>query len=65
MTNPDEGKIPYLHDMFVGDIIKHLSRFVVEARKQTADDYPPRSICLIMSGLLQHIRDKRVIDKSG
>ena len=64
MTAPDDGEIPDLHEMSVADINKHLSRFVVEARKQNADDYPPRSIYLIMCGLLRHMREEGVIDKN-
>ena len=64
MTIPDDGELIDLHEMSVADINKHLFRFVVEARKQNADDYPPRSIYLIICGLLQHMRDKGVIDKN-
>ena len=42
LTIPDDGEIPDINEISVADINKHRSRFVVEARKQNADDYPPR-----------------------
>ena len=35
-----------------------LSRFVLETRKEDGSPFPPRSIKLILSGLLRHMRPK-------
>lgn len=41
-----------------------LERFVVEMRKKDGAEYPPKSVHLILCGLLRHIRDKGVYDKN-
>ena len=41
-----------------------LQRFIVEARKQDGSEYPPRSIYLILCGLLRLLKDKGVHDKN-
>eukprot|EP00105_Crassostrea_gigas_P007334 XP_011421538.1 PREDICTED: uncharacterized protein KIAA1958-like [Crassostrea gigas] len=41
-----------------------LGRFVMEARKRDGTEYPPRSIYLILCGLLRYLKDNGVYDKN-
>lgn len=40
-----------------------LGRFVMEAQKRDGTEYPPRSIYLILCGLLRYLKDNGVYDK--
>jgi hypothetical protein len=53
-----------LHDMTTEEMNYSLGRFIIEARKQDGQPYPPRSLYLIACGLLRHLRDKKVYDKN-
>ncbi|XP_053386293.1 transcriptional regulator QRICH1-like [Mercenaria mercenaria] len=44
------------------DINNHLSRFIVEARKQDGSSYPPASLYSIACGLLRHLRENGIYD---
>jgi len=41
-----------------------LQRFIVEARRQDGAEYPPRSLYLIVCGLLRYLRSKGVHDNN-
>ena len=56
--------IPELHAMDPESMNFWLQRFVMEARKQKGGEYPPKSLYLIVCGLLRHCRDKNVDDKN-
>ena len=38
----------------------NLSRFVLEVRRQDGEPYPPRSLYIIMCGILRHLRESEV-----
>ncbi|XP_061176185.1 uncharacterized protein LOC133185143 [Saccostrea echinata] len=61
--NRDEN-IPELHVMDSKEMGYWLERFVVEMRKKDGTEYPPKSIYLILCGLLRHLRDKGIYDKN-
>ncbi|XP_045167184.2 uncharacterized protein KIAA1958 homolog [Mercenaria mercenaria] len=57
----DGEEIPPLEEC---DINTHLSRFVVEARKQDGSPYPPGSLYNIACGLLRNLRSSGIYDKN-
>lgn len=56
--------IPDLAKMTTEEMNFFLGRFVVEARKMDGEPYPPRSLYLIVCGLLRYLRDENVLDKN-
>jgi hypothetical protein len=59
-----EDNIPEFHEMNGQEMNFWLQRFVVEARRQDGKEYPPKSLYLIVCGLLRYLRDKDVHDKN-
>ncbi|XP_061195452.1 uncharacterized protein LOC133203697 [Saccostrea echinata] len=58
------GDIPELNHMTSEQMSFWLGRFVMEARKKDGTEYPPRSIYLILCGLLRFLKDNGVYDKN-
>ena len=56
--------IPELKLMNCEQMSYWLGRFVMEIRKRDGTDYPPRSIYLILCGLLRFLKDNGVYDKN-
>lgn len=60
--------IPEIHIMEKPALSFWLIRFLMEVRNQKGEEYPPKSLYLIMCGLLRHLRecgvhDKNILDK--
>jgi len=55
---------PKLAEMTSNQLNSVLGKFVVECRKQDGTPYPPRSLYLIICGLLRHLRNEKVYDKN-
>ena len=53
-----EDPVPY--DIFIANdtesSCKHLSRYVVETRKENGESYPPSTIHSLLCGILHHMR---------
>ncbi|XP_062585825.1 uncharacterized protein LOC134247485 [Saccostrea cucullata] len=58
------GDIIELHLMDTKSMNHWLERFIVEARKKNGSEYPPKTLYLILYGLLRHLRQKGVYDKN-
>lgn len=59
-----EGGVLELHLMDATTMNHWLERFIVEARKKDGSEYPPKSLYLILCGLLRHLRQRGVYDKN-
>ena len=62
--NQRSEEIPELHEMTKQQMSYWLERFIVEARKQDGSEYPPKSLYLILCGLLRMLKEKGVYDKN-
>ncbi|XP_062569594.1 zinc finger MYM-type protein 2-like [Saccostrea cucullata] len=57
-------EIPFLHLMTAEQLNFYLGRFIVETRRKDGIEYLPRSLYLILCGILRHLRNKNVFDKN-
>ena len=51
---------PDISSMSAEQINFNMSRFVLEVRRQDGEPYPPRSLYIIMCGILRHLRESGV-----
>lgn len=52
--------IPQLKDMTAEDLNTHLSFFIMEVRKQDGSEYPGKTLYLMITGILRHLKENGV-----